>query len=165
MDDGAGPTPERLQHAGTYFTAVGRARKKHITMLDDALGKALVKQIIQPEEYSGLRRYALHWTAGGLLGHLSSIDLNHIVAFDPHALASSERQIYHRDLYHQAHDAIGIKPSFVADQVACYDSSITDVGIMLGYKSRWRGRERAIELLREAGYRLVKFWDELMRSN
>ena len=166
MDDSAGPTEERLKRAGDYFTMVGRARSKHITMLDDALGKALVKQIIQPDEYHGLRRYALHWVAGGLLGHLSSIDLNRgsCDLVSNSGLAVTERQIYHRDLFHRAHDAIGLRPAFVADQVACYEVEITKVGTMLGYRSAWRGREKAIELLREAGYRLVKFWDELARS-
>ena len=132
MDEG--PTAERLRHAGKeFYITVGRARsQQRTTMLDDALGKALVKQIIQPDEYEGLRKYALHWLAGGLAGHLSTIDLNRILAFDATSmggLARNERQLYHRQVYHQARDRLGTRAAFVADQVACQDNSITFVGL------------------------------------
>ena len=161
MDEG--PTAERLRHAGEFHVTTGRARsQKRTTMVDDALGKALHKQIIAADEYSALSKYALHWLAGGLAGHVSSVDLNRVLATSS-SLASSERSLYHRQLYHQAHHAIGTRPAYVADQVACYDRSLTTVGVFLGYRSTWHGREKAIELLREAGYRLVKFWDDLAR--
>ena len=161
--DEQGPTAERLRHAGEFHVTTGRARsQKRTTMVDDALGKALHKQIIAPDEYSALSKYALHWLAGGLAGHVSSVDLNRVLATSS-SLASSERSLYHRQLYHQAHDHLGKRPAFVADLVACYDYPIGKVGLLLGYQSLYRGREKAIEILRDAGYRLVKFWDDLAR--
>ncbi|MCP3400220.1 hypothetical protein [Bradyrhizobium sp. CCGB20] len=101
--DDAGPTPECLAKAGQFSTVAGRARSsRKITMLDDALGKAWMRQIISAREYSALRRYALHWVAGGLQGPLSSVDLNRIYAFDPSSmsgLARSEAQLDHKRTY------------------------------------------------------------------
>jgi hypothetical protein len=126
-----------------------------------------VRRNISAEEYSALRRYALHWLAGGLQGHLGSVDLNRILAFDPgsmNGLAKTERQAEHRQLYWLAHEQLGTRPAFVADHIACYDSSIASVGRMLGYRSPWRGRERAIEILSDAGYRLVKIFEDVARA-
>ena len=168
-EDSAGPTPERLRHAGEFFTVAGRARSsRKITMQDDALGKALMRRNVSPPEYSALRKYALHWLAGGLQGHLNSIDLNRVLAFDPGAmtgLAKTERQADHRRLYHLARACIGHRPAFVADHIACFDFTLAAVGIMLGYRSRWHGRAKAVEILSDAGYRLGKLWDELARAS
>jgi hypothetical protein len=164
-DDPAGPTAERLNQAREFFTVAGRSRSgRRFNMLDDALGRAWMRQKISAEEYSALRRYALHWLAGGLQGHLSGIDPNRILAHDPMRLSPTERQQDHRDAYRAAHEAIGARPALVADQVACYDSSLLDVGLMLGYRSPHHARHNACELLREAGYRLGAIWRERDRN-
>lgn len=127
-----------------------------------------MRRAISGEEYSALRKYALHWLAGGLQGHLGSVDLNRILAFDPGSmtgLAKTEAQADHRRLYHAARDHIGTRPAFVADQVACYDSPIPQVGAMLGYRSPYRGRARAVEILSDAGYRLAQFWERATRNS
>lgn len=163
-DDNAGPTPERYRHAAGNFTIAGRSRSsRRISMLDDALGRAWMRQKISGSEYSALKRYALHWLAGGLQGPLQSVDLNRVFAFDPggmSGLAKTERQADHRMVYHAAREAIGLRPSFVADQVACYDNSLVRVGIMLGYHSPFRARTAALEILCDAGYRLAQFWEQ-----
>lgn len=163
-DDFAGPTAERFRHAEGFFTIAGRSRSsRRIAMLDDALGRAWVRRKISAEEYSALRRYALHWLAGGLQGPMGSVDLNRIFAFDPGAmsgLAKTEKQADHRAAYYSAKSEIGARPAFVADQIACFDSSLADVGTMLGFASPCRGRERAREILSDAGYRLAKYWDD-----
>jgi hypothetical protein len=167
-EDISGPTSERLRRAGEFFTVAGRGRSKHFTMLDDALGRLWMRQKLKGEEYSALRRYALHWLAGGLQGHLGSVDLNRIFAFDPGSmtgLAKSEAQADHRRLYHRAREAIGIRPAFVADQIACYDSPVPQVGVMLGYRSPHKGRVRVVEILGDAGYRLAQFFEETARTN
>jgi hypothetical protein len=163
IDESEGPTKERLLHAGDYKTDIGSRSHRRVTMLDDALGRAWMRRNISGEEYSALRRYALHWLAGGLQGHLGSMDLNRVLAFDPismSGLAKTEAQVDHRAAYYAARKAIGRRPAFVADQVACYDSTLTSVGLLLGYQSAARGRERAIEILSDAGYRLVAFWKD-----
>ena len=132
-------------------------------MLDDALGRAWMRQNIQAQEYSALRRYALHWVAGGLQGPLGSVDLNRIYAFDPSqmsGLARTEAQLHHKQLYHAARQMLGFRPSFVADQVACFGRGLQEVGAMLGFKSPYRGRERATEILSDAGHRLAEFWEK-----
>lgn len=159
--DDDGPTKQRLKHAGDFCDVVGRSRAKRYTMVDDALGRAWRRSKILDEEYHALKRYAYHWRCGGLGGALQSVDLNRILAFDPGAmtgLAKSEAQVDHREAYYGARCDIGLVPAFVADQVALYDSSLTDVGLMMGYQSEAHGRERAREVLSEAGYRLSRFW-------
>jgi hypothetical protein len=162
--DDAGPTPERLQHAGEFHTASGRSRATtRYTMLDDALGRAWMRRKLSDAEYYALRRYALHWLAGGLQGHLGSIDLNRILAHDPGAmsgLAKTERQADHRLAYHEARHQIGTRPALVADGVACFDLGLVEVGVLLGYRSAAHARVEACRILCDAGYRLGQFWKE-----
>lgn len=171
--DDAGPTPERLAKAGAnspdksqhFYTIAGRSRSsRRISMLDDALGKAWMRQIVSAVEYSALRRYALHWVAGGLQGPLGSVDLNRIYAFDPSSmsgLARTEAQLNHKQLYYAAKQELGFRPAFVADQIACIGRSLQETGQALGFKSPYHGRARAGELLADAGHRLTGFWDRV----
>lgn len=165
--DDAGPTAERLSKAGEFFAIAGRSRSaRRITMLDDALGKAWLRQIISAVEYSALKRYALHWLAGGLQGPIGSVDLNRIYAFDPSqmsGLARTEAQLNHKQLYYQAKQEIGFRPSFVADQVACFDRALQHTGESMGFRSPYRARQRAGEILADAGHRLAIFWDTMRR--
>lgn len=161
--DGPDPTPERILHAEGFLTDVGLRSRRRVSMCDDALGRAWMRSKISDEEYAGLRRYRFHWLAGGLQGQLGSVDLNRIFAHDPAAmsgLAKTEKQQDHRDAYHAAQTSIGTRPAFVADQVACCGSNLSDVGLMLGYHSAAHGREKAREILSDAGYRLAMFWRE-----
>jgi hypothetical protein len=157
-----------VKHAGEYYHETGYAKSsKRYHVSDDQLGKALASRLISPEECSALRKYSLHWLAGGLQGHLASVDLNRILAFDAgsmNGLAKTERQAYHRQLYWLAHQHIGERPAYVADQIACYETDIYQVGLNLGYQSRYRGREKVREILSDAGYRLGRFWHEMSRS-
>ena len=168
-DDNAGPTQERLGHAGQFFTVAGRSKSsRRITMLDDALGRAWIRRFISAEEYSALKKYALHWLAGGLQGHLGSVDLNRILAFDPGSmtgLCKTEAQADHRALYWMANLHLGTRPAFVADHIACFDTSMPALAVMLGYRSPYRGREKVREILSDAGYRLAKLWADLAKGN
>lgn len=168
-DDNAGPTAERIQHAGEFFAVAGRSKSnRRITMLDDALGRAWMRRFISAEEYSALKKYALHWLAGGLQGHLGSVDLNRILAFDPGSmtgLCKTEAQVNHRSLYYAARADLGTRPAKIADEIACYDIPISHVALALGFRSPCRGREKVREILSDAGYRLAKFWDERGAGN
>lgn len=166
-DDTAGPTPERYRHAQGFYDIVGKSKAtRRVTMRDDTLGRALARRKISGEEYSALRRYALHWLAGGLASHLGSLDLDRILAHDPSAmsgLAKTERQVEHRMAYHAARDVLTYPPhkrrrAVVADSVACFDLPLREVGHILGYQSPSQGREAATRLLVEAGDRLIEFW-------
>ena len=166
-----GPTAERLRHAGFSKKSPGdveiggnRRDGQRFKMNDNPLGRALARQIISGEEYTGLKVYALHWFAAGLAGHLNSIDLNRVLAFDPtrmSGLARSEAQADHRSAYYLAREQIGRRPAFVADSVACHDIGLTDVGRSLGFRSPYRGRVAALDILRDAGGRLSELWERL----
>jgi hypothetical protein len=164
-----GPTEYRLNHAGRLdpagklYTDVGSRSRRRVLMLDDALGRAWMRQKISDEEYAALRRYRFHWLAGGLCGPLGSVDLNRIFAHDPASmsgLAKTEKQVDHREAYYAARAGIGLVPAFVADKVALFDHNLTEVGLMLGYHSEARGRDKAREILSDAGYRLSAVWKE-----
>jgi hypothetical protein len=157
----SGPTAERLAKTDGCFTVAGQAKsQRRFNMLDDALGRAWVRQKISDEEYAALRRYAHHWTAGGLQSPLRSVDLDRVHAI--HALGGSgtERMIDHQDAYYAARGAIGKRPADIADKVACYDVPLVSIGSLLGYRSPWRGYEAAAQALSEAGYRLSRHWKE-----
>jgi hypothetical protein len=130
-------------------------------MYDDALGRLWMRRQLAGEEYSALLRYAYHWAAGGLQGALQSVNLDRVFALDPTAmsgLAKSERQLDHREAYYAARTEIGTRPAFVADNVACFDVPLVQVGILLGYHSRAHARGEARRILVDAGYRLAGFW-------
>ena len=167
MEDDSGPTLQRIQRSQNFYEQTGRAKSsRRYTMLDDQLGRLLMRRAIGQQEYSALRRYALHWLAAGLQGYLGSVDLNRVLCFDASqmsGLAKTERQAEHRRIYHAARERIGYRPAMVADQIACYDSTPADVGCMLGYHSIYRGRSKALEILGDAGYRLDQYWTELAK--
>jgi hypothetical protein len=54
---------------------------------------------------------------------------------------------------------LGFRPAFVADQIACIGRGLQETGQALGFKSPYRGRTRAGELLADAGSRLSKHWE------
>jgi hypothetical protein len=158
-----GPTDQRLEHAGGFLHQVGRGKATRFSMLDDALGRAWMRHKISDAEYYALKRYAAHWRAGGLDGHVGSLDLDRILAHDPAAmsgLAKTERQQDHRDAYRAAKIEIGRRPAFVADAVACAGLTLAQTGAMLGYQSAAHGRLAAGEVLADAGHRLGQFWKE-----
>lgn len=164
MEDLSGPTAERLAKAEENFTRTGRSRStRRYSMHDDALGRAWRARKLSYEEYAALSRYACHWASGGLQGAMQTVDLDRILSFNPatmSGLAKSERQADHRAAYHAAREAIGSRPAFVADSVACYDIRLLDVGQMLGYLSHAHARTAAREILSDAGYRLAVFWKD-----
>lgn len=160
-----GPTPERIKQAHGDFERGGNQRDGvRFKMTDSPLARALARQIISGEEYTGLKVYALHWFASGFGGHLGSVDLNRVLAFDPTmmtGLARSEAQADHRQRYYLAREHIGTRPAFVADSVACHEIELTAVGHRLGFRSDYRGRVAALDILREAGGRLSALWENL----
>lgn len=164
MDTLEGPTSQRIKQSDGFFDRGGDKRSGHrFYMRDTPLARLLVRQKISNEEYSGLRRYALHWLSAGYGGQISSIDLDRVLAFDPGAmtgLAKSEAQANHRQEYRNSRAHIGTNPAMVADSVACFDMALDHVGCLLGYSSRYRGREKALSILQDAGYRLHRYWSK-----
>ena len=179
--DDAGPTAERYAKAHVvgpdgktvlkkFYEIAGRGRSaRRISMLDDELGRAWMREIISAQEFSALRRYALHWVAAGLQGPMGSVDLNRIYAHDPGAmsgLAKSEAQLDHKRCYYAAKDAMGFRPSYVADQVALFDRSLLETGLSMGlFKSPYRARLRAAQYLADAGSRLGDFFEAWAKAH
>ena len=158
------PTDERLARAAGYVLTHGRGRQKRHTMMDDNLGRLVLKKILSQDQYVALQRYALHWYHAGLAGVLSSFDLNRVRTLSAglvYGLVGSERTIMHKRWYYDARLAIGETQAYVADMVACHDYPLHAAGVVLGYASEHRGRDAARQLLAEAGSRLHQFWLEL----
>jgi hypothetical protein len=156
------PTDQRLAQAAGYYRESGTTRRaRRYVMLDDNLSRLLLRKQLSQEQYVALQRYALHWYAGGLAGSLSSFDLDRIRAMNPSGmggLARNERELMHKKIYRDARLAIGEEPAYVADMVACHDYPLHAAGVVMGYASPHRGREKARELLALAGGRLDAFW-------
>jgi hypothetical protein len=162
-DRSAGPTRERLQQADHGFEIGGDAREGYrFTMTDNPLGRALTRRKISEAEYSALRKYAAHWHAAGLAGHVVSLDLNR-VSSSRSSLFGSEAATYHLNEYREAARYIGRQHAYVADNVACFETKLETIGEGLGYASPYRGRQKALELLREAGDRLAYHWNRRRR--
>lgn len=144
------PTDERLERAGWFVQRAGRT----ITMRDDALGRALMRQIVSEVQYQALERYALHWLASGLGSQLKSPDLEPRIKG-----VASDSWLVHRDQYRRARAALEAEQAWVCDQVACYDVRLTEVGILAGYRSKSRAREYAGRVLRSGADSLTRYFD------
>jgi len=161
-----GPTSDRLKRSEGYFTPGGEGRNRRFTMMDDNLGRLLLRKNISQQQYSALQRYAVHWYAAGFAGALSTFDLDRIRAANPSAmggLARNEKELNHKQIYRSARIAIGEEPAHVADLVACRDYPLMTVGALMGFASQSRGRARAGQLLLEAADQLDGFWQRFDR--
>lgn len=144
------PTRERLAHAGSFVQRAGRA----ITLRDDALGRALMRQTITSLQYEALDRYALHWLASGSGGLLRSPDLDREIRG-----SGGDQWMVHRDAYHKARACLQDSEKVVCDQVCLFDMSLTEAGLMFGYRSRAHAREHAGKLLRSGADSLTRYFD------
>ena len=144
------PTEQRINHAGWFVQRAGRS----LTMRDDALGRALMRSVIDPVQHSALERYALHWLASGLGSQLKSPDLEPRIKGLP-----SDQWLVHRDQYRKARAMLESQEAWVCDLVACQDVRLTTVGMMAGYLSPSHGRQFAGKLLRDGADRLTKHFD------
>lgn len=161
-NDFRGPTSERVRAAGESFEIGGdqQAGFKY-TMQDSPLDRLWSRRAIGGKEYAALKRYREHWYQSGLGGSAQSADLNRIFAANPinmTFLAKSEAQVNHRDNYWAAREHIGHKPGIVVDNVVCQEWDLVIAGHSIGYSSPYRARQKATEILRDAGYRLSKMW-------
>jgi hypothetical protein len=156
------PTDQRLAQADGHYVQTGQTRRtRRFVMMDDNLGRLALRRQLTDLQYEALKRYAYHWYLGGFAGALSTFDLDRVRAFHPASmagLARSERELHHKKIYRDAKLSIGEQPAYVADMVACHDYPLHAAGVVLGYASPYRGRQKAAELLAEAGNRLDGFW-------
>ena len=154
----AQPTPERLRRAGGDFE---RGDTGRITMRDNPLERAFARRVISREQYSAAQKYRHHWYHAGLSDPLQSLDLNRIFATDlggfsgmPH----SENQLFHRQRYREAVQAIGKIGSHVLDWAVCRDIELAESGYALGWSSRAQAYAAAVERMKMALDGLCKLW-------
>lgn len=160
--DFRGPTNERIQAAGGAFVIGGDTRgHQTITMLDSPLQRLHKRGVVSDKENAALNRYLHHWHCGGLQSSVGTVDLNRIFANDPGSMsgmAKSEKQYYHRQEYRNAREEIGHRPGIVVDNVVCQECSLEVAGHAIGWSNRPQAAAAVTEILRDAGYRLAKYW-------
>lgn len=167
-----GPTAERIAKAAGSFTIGDDKQGTRVYHFHDAPLERLYSRLARQAkgrgeeegvraEYAALIKYRLHWHHGGLEVPIGSVDLNRIFASDPSSMsgmAKTERQAHHRRQYREARELLGWKPHIVVENIICAETSLEVAGWSIGYNSKFRAREGAEKILREAARKLAKHW-------
>ena len=130
-------------------------------MRDTPLDKALRKGIITGAQHSALEKLRHHWFHGGTAPMMTTLDLDRVFSSDAGSasgMPKSEQQAFHRARYREAVGEIGLRASYVVEGVVCYEYSLDDVGMKLGWSSPYRAREGAKSMLVSAAEKLAKLW-------
>jgi hypothetical protein len=154
----ARPTAQRIRHAGADFT---RGDSGQITMRDSPLERAFARNVITPAQYAAGQKYRHHWYRAGLCDPLGSIDLNRIFAADLGSfsgMARTENQVFHRQRYREAVEAVGKIGSHVLESAVCREIALEQVGYSLGWGSRAQAYAAAAERMKDALDALCKLW-------
>jgi hypothetical protein len=158
VDRRALPTKERLRKAGMDFE---RGDTGQITMRDSPLERALGRGLVTPDQYSAGQKYRHHWYHAGLSGTLRSIDLDRVFVADLAGgcgMATTEKQVFHRQRYREAVAAIGKIGSHVLDWAICREISLEQIGYTLGWSSRPQAYSAAAERMKSALDDLCRLW-------
>lgn len=158
MAETAMPTQRRLAQAGAAFEIGGDARSgRVIRMLDSPLEQLLSERKLSEQHYEVLRRLRLHWYLGKIVGQVHAIDLNQVqTAWS--GLAQNERALLHREAFDQGWSVLERLERGVVNAVVLTETGLTEAGAGLGYRSPYRGRVAALELLQSGAGRLVRAW-------
>jgi hypothetical protein len=152
------PTQERLRQAGDAFEIGGSVRDGHIfRMLDAPLEQLYGRRLLTQGQYEALRRMRLHWFLGAMASSLRAVDLNRVQVSSWDALGQSERELMHRQAFGAGWALLGPLQRGVVMTVVLTEGGLTSAGAELGYRSPFRGRMAAMDLLRGAA-------DVLMRN-
>jgi len=152
------PTPERIRRAGADFDLGDTGQ---ITMRDSPLERARARKLITRQQYSVGQKYRHHWYHAGLADQLQSIDVDRIFAADRtnfSGMAKTEAQVFHRQRYREATQAVGKIGSHVLDWVVCRETPLDQVGYTLGWGSRPQAYAAAVERMKTALDELSKLW-------
>jgi len=107
------------------------------------------------------RNIAIIGITAGLADRLESIDLNRIFAIDVGAysgMAKTESQLFHRQRYREAAQAVGKIGSHVLEWAVCREIALEQVGQTLGWDSRPQANAAAVERMKTALDELCKLW-------
>jgi hypothetical protein len=154
----AQPTPERMRRAGTNFE---RGDSGQITMRDSPLERAFARKMITQEQYAAGQKYRHHWYHAGLCDPLASIDPTRVFAADLGSFSGmtrSETQLFHRQRYREAAQAIGKIGSHVLEWTVCREMRLEQVGYGLGWSGRAQAYAAAVERMKAALDELCKLW-------
>jgi uncharacterized protein DUF6456 len=154
----ARPTPERLRRAGGDFE---HGDNGQITMRDSPLERALARNVISAEQYAAGQKYRHHWYHAGIADPLGSINANRIFATDFAAFSGmpkTEAQMFHRQRYREAVQAVGKIGSHVLDWAVCRETPLEQVGYTLGWTSRPQAYAAAAERAKTALDELCRLW-------
>jgi hypothetical protein len=158
LEQRARPTAERIRRAGSDFE---RGHTGQITMRDSPLERALARNVITQEQYLAGQKYRHHWYHAGLAGPVGSLNLDRIFATDLggfSGMAKTESQVFHRQRYREAGQAVGKIGSHVLDWTACREAPLDQVGYTLGWSTRPQAYAAAAERMKTALDVLCKLW-------
>jgi hypothetical protein len=113
-----------------------------------------------PPGWRGLRPRG-YWPDHHAAGQLRSIDVERIFAADRtnfSGMAKTEAQVFHRQRYREATQAVGKIGSHVLDWVVCRETPLDQVGYTLGWGSRPQAYAAAVERMKTALDELSKLW-------
>lgn len=163
LADARGPTPERLEKAGSMVEIGGDERSpvRMVTLRDAPIERAKDRGVISERQYTAALKYRHHWWRAGLAGSLGSMDLNRIFASDSSSfsgMAKTEAQAFHRQQYRKAVEHVGIIGAAVIEQIVCNELAFEHAGRKLGWAARPAAIVAATERLRAALDDLVKLW-------
>jgi hypothetical protein len=140
---------------------VARGETGQITMRDAPLERAFARGVLTAEQYSAGQKYRHHWYHAGLSGGLVSVDLNRVWAVDLGAyagMAKTERQVFHRQRYREAVQALGKISSHVLEWAVCREFALEQIGQALGWTSRPQAYAAALERMKAALDELCRLW-------
>lgn len=157
-----GPNAHRIAKSeGLFQIGDDKQGGKTWTMMDSPLERLFAQNRLSKSEYDGLVKYRIHWFRAGLQPSLGSVDLNRVFASDPSnfsGMAKSEAQVFHRQKWREACELLGHRAGLIVDNVVCAEQSALMAGMCIGWKNRPQAEAAAIEMLRDAGYRLARHW-------
>jgi uncharacterized protein DUF6456 len=152
------PTPERMRRAGEDYV---RGDTGQITLGDNPLDRSFSRGSISQEQYSAAQKFRHHWYHAGLADRLVSLELDRVFAIDLGAyggMAKTEGQVFHRQRYREAVQAIGKIGSHVLDQAVCREIAFEQIGYSLGWGSRAQAYAAAVERMKTALDQLCELW-------
>jgi Domain of unknown function (DUF6456) len=154
----AEPTGERLRHARGD---VERGATGQLTMRDSPLERALRRGVLTRAQYDAGVKYRHHWYHAGLADGLRSPDLDRVFAVDVSGfsgMAKTEAQVFHRQRWREAGEAVGLVGLQVLDAAVCREVPLEEVGYMLGWSARAAAIVAATERLKAALDGLAALW-------
>ena len=152
------PTAERLKQASGAFHIGGDRRSGRIfRMLDAPLERIYADKKLNETEYESLKRLRMHYTLGQLSGSPQSVDFNR-VSFRWRGDSQTERELFHREMFASGWLAMLPLERGVIGAVVLSEIELAMVGEFLGYRSPYRGRVAALDLLRAGAAKLATTW-------